>query len=129
MYPNSTRKGVAVPVFPDVCHSPTAGAGAPVAAPFPNAVRNAQTTQGRVTIVQSSSQLAPGSIFGSVGDQAQSKGLSSAVNLRGQLSQLHGRLASLSGSDPNQWHALIDEYVQVTAQLYVTLASSKKTDP
>jgi hypothetical protein len=127
MIPSSTNRGKSVAAFPDVCTTPTPGGPTPVS--YPNLARGTQTAS-KVTAVQNSTQLAPkGSVFSSVGDQVQSKGLTSAVNLRGQLSQLHGRLASLSGTDPNQWHALIDEYVQVTAQLYVTLASSKKTDP
>lgn len=127
MIPVSTKPGSAVLAFPDVCKTPTPGG--PIATPYPNIPRSTQTAS-KATAMKTPSQLVrTGSVFSSVGDQVQSNSLSSAVNLRGQLSQLHGRLASLSGSDPNQWHALIDEYVQVTAQLYVTLASSKKTDP
>lgn len=50
----------------------------------------------------------------------------SAHLLRNKLNHLNQQLTSLSGRNPELWHSLVDEYVQVTANLYMTLAESNQ---
>jgi hypothetical protein len=114
MYPNSTKKGTFVVAFPDSCFTPSPGGPVPV--PYPNTARTLQAT------------LPPALVAAGIsvaGSNYKQSGSAVAQTLRSRLSQLNNQLLTLPGSDPNHWHTLVDEYVQTTASLYKTLASSK----
>ena len=137
MIPKSTKPGAAVLAFPDVCFAPMAGAGAPVPVAYPNMARIPQTsTQAKVTTTVKAPTLLKSVNYssGSLGDAAgvmssQCKGAAAVPSLRNQLDLLHSQLSRLAAGDPNRWHELIDEYVQVTANLYVTLVGSNRKVP
>lgn len=109
---NSTKKGAAVSTFPDVCSNVPSGP-APVPIPYPNIAKT---------------NLPPALVaagIGVAGGSYKQSDLVVAQSMRTKLHQLNQQLTSLPGNDPNHWHELVDEYVQVTASLYRTLAMSK----
>lgn len=54
-------------------------------------------------------------------------GVQTAQQLRSQLSGLHNQLISMAAQDPTRWHALVDQYVLTTAQLFNTLKATTAT--
>ena len=51
----------------------------------------------------------------------------SAQQLRDRLNQLNQQLTSLGGQDATRWHALVDQYVMTTAQLFKLLQPGTAT--
>ena len=43
--------------------------------------------------------------------------------LRGQLSALHQKLMTMPAGDTTQWHAVVDDYVMTSAEIYKVLTS------
>lgn len=103
----SKHQGRAVLAFPDVCKTPSPGGPVPI--PYPNI----GTASSRRIAKTGLATKPPTALKGS--------GLSQQH--RGRLIALHGQLIALNGSDPNRWHALLDEYVQTAAELYKSVAS------
>jgi len=54
-----------------------------------------------------------------------------AQQLRDRLVALNNQLISLPGQDATRWHALVDQYVMTTAQLFTLLqpGTATKTPP
>jgi len=109
MYPASTKQGAAVSSFPDVCKVPSPGGPLPI--PYPNAQLatpspiqiQLKASSGLLTTKLTPAHLTP-------------------VQLKTKLATLHGQLVGLPGGNPNQWHALVDDYVITAAALYITLS-------
>ena len=141
MIPSSTKQGTSVAAFPDVCR--TIVTGGPVPAPYLNI---AGSSAGASKVAQKAQIHAQGgfraadSVIPSGGSQvgavggvvsskvnlhaAMSTGAAGAHLLRNKLNLLNQQLTSLTGRNPDHWHELVDEYVQVTASLYLTLAEA-----
>ncbi len=106
---NSTRIGLSVAAFPDVCKTPSAPAPVPI--PYPN-IGSARSGSRSVTTRTRAA-----------GDAAAESKQASAQRLRATLHSLHSQLSTLPGADPNRWHELLDKYVITSAELYKALAS------
>lgn len=156
MIPSSTKSCSAVVAFPDVCKTPIPGGPVPTPYPnIAHGASNASTAT-KITPAGLPTLKKASTFSNSMGDEVgAAKGLVSskvmgaqslkmvsmqAFNvggvhqtaagtahlLRNRLNHLNQQLTSLSGRNPELWHSLVDEYVQVTANLYVTLAESNQ---
>ena len=54
---------------------------------------------------------------------------SNAQQLRDRLNKLNQQITSLGGQDATRWHALVDQYVMTTAQLFKLLQPGTATKP
>ncbi len=112
MYPASTKRGGAVVSFPDVCKIP--GASPPfVPVPYPNAPATALPTTQKIQL-----KTTPGLVQTKIASLQPTP-----AQLKARLTTLHGQLTALPGGNPNQWHALVDEYVITAAALYIGLSA------
>jgi hypothetical protein len=126
MFPKSTRSGSAVAAFPDVCHTPQPPGSGPVPVPYPN-LTAAGTKSSSLKTAGKATQLKVSGFQPTVGDQAgvlkSVVGTKHAHGVRTQLQTIHSQLAALPAGNPNRWHELIDQYVLLTAELYLTLTN------
>jgi hypothetical protein len=99
MLPASTKIGGAVAAFPDVCKTPVPAGPVPI--PYPN-IAAPPTARAQ---------------------QVAQKAGPSPAQLKTKLSMIHGQLSVLPGGSPNQWHALVDDYVMTAAALYIALTT------
>lgn len=121
--------------FPDVCHmpSPPPGSGPGVPIPYPNIAATAQKkqasikTQKSVAVKGSSLPMSRGDEAGTMKGMMSSSGagpasfaVKSEIGLiKSNLSTLHSRLQSLPARDPNEWQALLQEYLVLASALYL----------
>ena len=110
MFPASTHKGQAVLGFPDVCKTPSPAGPVPIA--FPNIAM--QTSQTSFKTAGATKTATKSSMTKTSGNEA---------GYRSHLGILHQRLMSAPVRDATGWHALLDEYVMTSAELYKSLAS------
>jgi hypothetical protein len=119
--------------FPDVCVTPTSPAGpGGVPIPYPNIAATAQKklaamkTQKTVAATGSSSYLSRGDAAGTM--KGMASGASAATSfavkseiglIRSNLSALNARLQALPAGDPNEWQALLQEYLVLASALYL----------
>ena len=96
-------RGSVLAVFPDLSREPAAPPPVPV--PYPNVGPGSRQTASRLGIRSPASPSAD------------------SQTLRQMLQTLHIQLIGLPGTDPNRWHALLEEYIVNASALYVTLAS------
>ena len=128
MFPASTKSGGAIASFPDVCKTPTPAGPIPVA--YPNVAMQAQgqkgpkkiSGKGQVGTKGTAFSMSAGNAPGTLGGVKSAKN-TSVVKIRGRMVELHNRLMTMQGNNPNTWHELLDEYVMATAEVYITLAS------
>lgn len=149
----SKKQGASVAAFPDVCKTPTPGGPVPTPYPnitaggsnatqqkvtqtaqrvgsgsaIPKSVGDeAGTLKGIVSMNVKTKAFMSGGAATTVAQSTAAKSTSAAVahQMRSRLNQLNQQLTTLPGRNPDHWHMLVDEYVQVTAMLYVTLAES-----
>ena len=123
----STHSGSAVSAFPDVCKTP-GDKSPPVPIPYPNIATHTQTgtsiktpVKTGVTHLTSAHNMAAAAVSPAMKDPAVAKQME-AQKLRSELQSVHSQLMGLSGSNPNQWHQLLDRYVVLTSQVYISLA-------
>ena len=114
MFPASSHNGQAVLAFPDVCKTPSPGAPTPIA--YPNI---AMATGGTKTATKPSYSTKPAygtkPAYKVSGDEAGA--------LRRHLTGLHQKLMTMPGGNTTQWHAVLDEYVMTTAEVYKSLSN------
>jgi len=107
----STTEGYSVRGFPDVCKTPSPSGPVPIPYPsigatsFVGGLRLATT--GTVTL----QKLVPPS------------NSSRVPQLRSRLQTITSQLTGMTAGNPNQWHQLVDEYVVVSAELYLALST------
>ncbi|HEX5049629.1 MAG TPA: PAAR-like domain-containing protein [Gammaproteobacteria bacterium] len=123
--------------FPDVCHmpSPPPGSGPGVPIPYPNIAATAQKKQASIK-TQKSVAVKGSSLSTSRGDEAGTmKGMMSSSTagpasasfavkseiglIKSNLNTLHSRLQGLPARDPNEWQALLQEYLVLASALYL----------
>lgn len=112
MFPTSTHKGQAVLGFPDVCKTP-----APVAAPVPIAYPNIGTTSVGVKTPYATKTTATKTAYTNTSGDA--------AGLRSHLGILHQKLMSMPGGNATGWHAVLDEYVMTSADLFKVLSDNR----
>ena len=127
----SSHTGVAVPVFPDVCKTPTPGGPVPI--PYPSMagasqVKNVSRDASAKVVMTKDARhvMSTGDEAGSAGGVMSNKVKAQASQarigqLRSRLQAITTQLGALRGGDPNPWHKLVDEYVLVTTELYLEL--------
>ena len=98
MFPASTHNGQAVLAFPDVCKTPSTGT--PVPAPYP--IMTTVTTATK---------------------SVNTKTFADAGILKSRLGLLHQKLMTMNAGNATAWHAVLDDYVQTSAELYKSLFS------
>ena len=118
MFPASTTKGAAVPSFPDVCKTPTPGGPVPV--PYPNLGTKTSTPAQKVT-VKPGMTFATSTLKRSAGNEAGMQVGVLSPQYKSKLNGLHARMMALGPGNPNQWHALVDEYVITLAEYYILI--------
>jgi hypothetical protein len=138
----SKNTGSAVAAFPDVCKTPTQPAPLPL--PYPGVTYDWRTSQTKVPLVGQKVAVKGSSIAASRGDEAGVLKGTASVNQRGaaafavrgaptvaaehgllsQLSRLHNDMMIMRADSPELWHAAIDNYVRLVAELYKARASS-----
>ena len=99
MFPASTHKGQAVLSFPDVCKTPSPTAPVPMPYPTMHTATKPATKP------------------------ANTKPSSDTVMLRNQLNILHQKLMTMPAGNASGWHAVLDDYVQTSAKLYMQLSA------
>jgi hypothetical protein len=101
-------------VFPDVCKVP-GGTPPGVPIPYPNiaAAAIAQKRQAVMTLQKTSVMPALKAPV------APSEGTKVAMQVDGVLNSLHAKLRTLPAKDPNQWQAVLEEYIAAAAALYL----------
>jgi len=97
--------------FPDVCKTPgVAPPGVPI--PYPNVAAAA--------LAQKQTALKTGGTAAvRIGSVVKLEGKAVAMQLDAQLSNLHAQLRMLPARDPNQWQAILEQYVAAAAALYL----------
>ena len=125
--------------FPDVCLTPAWPAPAPL--PYPGVSFDWRASQTKAPPVSQKVAVIKGSRFmASAGGEPGTGRVSSKqrgdVNftaaganvvegtLRSLLSRLHNDMMVMRGDNPELWHAAIDNYVRLVAELYKNRASS-----
>ena len=126
MFPSSTHgASLVVPGFPDVCKTPIGLLPVPMPYPLLSGeclLRQIKGRDGsRKTLSMSSMSSQSSGNVARLGD-ATLRSASRVQQLRSRLQAITVQLIGMQGTDPNQWHRLVDEYVLVTAELYLALA-------
>ncbi len=125
LFPASTHKGQAVLGFPDVCKTPNLGAPTPIA--YPNIGTTAAATKTPTATKPATATKTPTATMTATAPRPafpRTSGSEAGV-LRGQLSTLHQKLMTMPAGDTTKWHAVVDDYVMKSADLYKALASTQ----
>ena len=116
MFPVSTHGGQAVLAFPDVCKTPTAPAGpVPIAYPNIGTLGGAKTAPATKPAYATKTAAYKTAAYKTPGDEA--------AGLKSHLAIVHQKLMALPGGNTTQWHALVDDYVMTSAELFKSLSS------
>lgn len=114
--------------FPDVCKTPMPAGVAPL--PYPTLAKTANAVQqkkktsgGRLIGVSSYNSIGPGSVVTTPTPQAASARQTEIQQLKALMSQTNAKLLGLTTNDPNQWQAVIQEYIVASSALYLTIHS------
>lgn len=144
MFPTSNKTGTAVIAFPDVCTTPAQPAPLPLPYPGVNYDWRASQTQTQTKapptgpvgqkISGRSFVAARGVEAGTLKEMVSfnTRGPTTVVaagaaidsSLRSHLSRLHNDMMIMRADKPELWHAAIDNYVRLVAELYKARASS-----
>jgi hypothetical protein len=139
----SKNTGSAVGAFPDVCTTPAWPAPLPL--PYPGVTYDWRASQTKapppvgqkVAVKGSSIPRSRGDEAGTLKGMVTSKQLGATAfvvrgapnvvaeqGLRSHLSRLHNDMLMMRADNPELWHAAIDNYVRLVAELYKARASS-----
>lgn len=110
MFPTSTHNGQAVVGFPDVCKTPGTPAP-PVPVAYPNIGKSQVGVKSPVGVKTPVAVKTP--ITKTSGDVAA---------LKSHLGVLHQKLMSMPGGNATSWHAILDDYVMSSAELFKLLS-------
>jgi len=120
MFPASTHTGQSVLGFPDVCKSPVVPIGT-----VPIAYPNIGTTSTK-TATKTTTKTATKTAYKSYTKPAMRISGGNVAGLKRQLTVIHQKIMSMPGDNATQWHALLDDYVMTTAEVFTALTSNRR---
>ena len=123
MFPASTHSGQAVLAFPDVCKTPTVGVPVPIA--YPN-IGTTSTKTATKTATKTTTKTATTTAYKTYTKPVLAMSSGNVAGLKRHLTVLHQKIMSMPGDNATQWHALLDDYVMTTAEVFSSLTSNRR---